>query len=93
MNKKLFYNRDRLIVPLGTHLTQRFEESREIVQKAIDEHDPYAIVLMLSGGDDSITALQVAIMLGVKIDFILHGVTGTGLKDCRKYVHQVCEQG
>jgi 3'-phosphoadenosine 5'-phosphosulfate sulfotransferase (PAPS reductase)/FAD synthetase len=73
-------------------LTQRFVESKEIVQKAIVDLKPYAIGLMLSGGTDSITALQVAIMLGVPIDFIMHGVTGTGLKDCRKYVHQVAER-
>jgi len=46
---------------------------------------------MLSGGDDSITALKVALMLGVRIDYIIHGVTGTGLKDVRKYVHSVAE--
>lgn len=74
------------------NLVRRFEESREIVQKAIIDHRPYVIGLMLSGGDDSITALQVAIMLGVKIDFIMHGVTGTGLKDCRTFVHQVSER-
>jgi 3'-phosphoadenosine 5'-phosphosulfate sulfotransferase (PAPS reductase)/FAD synthetase len=72
-------------------LIVRVEESKEIVQRAITEHKPYAIGLMLSGGDDSITALHVAIMLGVKLDFIMHGVTGTGLKDCRKYVHDVAD--
>lgn len=63
--------------------------SAEIVNKAIMDNDPYAIGLMLSGGDDSITSLEVAISLGIKIDFILHGVTGTGLADCRKFVHEV----
>lgn len=65
------------------------KESHEIVSKAIKDTNPYAIVLMLSGGDDSITALQVATMLGIKIDFIMHGVTGTGLPAVRKYVHEV----
>lgn len=68
-----------------------FEESKEIVCKAILDVNPYAICLMLSGGDDSITALQVAVMLGVKIDFIIHGVTGTGLPEVRQYVEKVAE--
>lgn len=64
------------------------KESHEIVSKAIIDNDPYAIGLMLSGGDDSVTALQVATMLGIKIDFVLHGVTGTGLPIVRKFVHE-----
>jgi 3'-phosphoadenosine 5'-phosphosulfate sulfotransferase (PAPS reductase)/FAD synthetase len=73
-------------------LMDKLLECKEIVQKAIITHRPYATGLMLSGGDDSITALQVALMLGVKIDFIMHGVTGTGLKSVRTYVHQVANR-
>lgn len=46
--------------------------SREIIEKAIKDYQPYAIGLMLSGGNDSMTALHVARQLGVKIDFIMH---------------------
>lgn len=70
----------------------RIIESKEIVEKAIKDVDPYAIGVLVSGGDDSITALKVAMMIGVKIDFIMHGVTGTGLKDVRKYVNQVADK-
>lgn len=88
MQQKIFqYNR------IGSAPTDELlKESYEIVNKAIVDNDPYAVCLMLSGGDDSITALQVAIMLGVKIDFIIHGVTGTGLPAVRKYVHSVAER-
>jgi 3'-phosphoadenosine 5'-phosphosulfate sulfotransferase (PAPS reductase)/FAD synthetase len=72
--------------------SELFATSAQIVESAISEYHPYAIGIMLSGGDDSITALQVALMLGVRIDFIMHGVTGTGLKDCRKYVHEVADR-
>jgi 3'-phosphoadenosine 5'-phosphosulfate sulfotransferase (PAPS reductase)/FAD synthetase len=65
------------------------KECHEIVRKAIVDTDPYAVCLMLSGGDDSVTALEVALMLGVKIDFIIHGVTGTGLPDVRRYVNKL----
>ena len=88
MNYKLYEPLPVLNIP-ETNLVERFEESKEIVQKAIYDTDPYAVGVMLSGGTDSLTALQVAIMLGVKIDFIMHGVTGTGLKDCRTFVNQV----
>lgn len=81
-----------LALPDITHgIDDMLRESMDIVQRAIIEHQPYAVCLMLSGGDDSITALKVALMLGVKIDYIIHGVTGTGLKDVRKYVHKVAE--
>lgn len=68
------------------------EESEEIVKKAIVDNQPYAICAMVSGGDDSITALYVARMLGIKIDFIIHGVTGTELRGCREYVRDVAER-
>jgi len=61
--------------------------SKELIKKAIAEYDPYAIVMMLSGGDDSLTAYHVAKELGVKIDMVIHGVTGTGLNLTREFVH------
>lgn len=79
------------IIKYGS-LSQRFEESAEIVNKAINDVEPYAICLMLSGGDDSITALNVALMMGVKIDFVIHGVTGTGLPEVREFVRKVCKE-
>lgn len=81
-----------LRMPDSTHgLDEMLLESMDIVQRAIIENQPYAVCLMLSGGDDSITALKVALMLGVRIDYIIHGVTGTGLKDVRKYIHHVAD--
>lgn len=65
------------------------ESSREIVNRAIAEYKPYAIGLMLSGGDDSMTALHVSHELGVKLDFIMHGVTGTGIKETHDFVLSV----
>lgn len=73
-------------------LTDLFSESLEIYNRAISENNIYAICLMLSGGDDSVTALQVCRLLGIKIDFVIHGVTGTGLPCVRNYVRQHCEK-
>jgi len=83
----------KIEVPSGVgEFLELLEESKDIVCKAIVEVNPYAIVLMLSGGDDSITALQVALMLGVKIDFVIHGVTGTGLPEVKQYVRETCNR-
>lgn len=92
MQTRIFGNEYVLNQPTRCHgLDDLVKESREIVQKAIIEHEPYSTCLMLSGGDDSITALKVALMLGVKIDYIIHGVTGTGLKAVKEYVSKVSE--
>jgi 3'-phosphoadenosine 5'-phosphosulfate sulfotransferase (PAPS reductase)/FAD synthetase len=63
--------------------------SKEIIERAIKDYQPYAIVLMLSGGDDSMTALHVAKQLNIKIDFIMHGVTGTGIEETHDFVKTV----
>lgn len=90
LQRRIFSDEHILSMPSITRgLDDKLREAMEIVQRAIIEHNPYAVCLMLSGGDDSITALKVALMLGVRIDFIIHGVTGTGLNDVRKYVHSV----
>lgn len=44
------------------------ENSKEIIEKAITDFKPKAVVLMFSGGDDSLTAYHVAKELGVKLD-------------------------
>lgn len=55
--------------------------SKEIIQKAIIDFKPKAIVMMFSGGDDSMAAYHVAKELGVKIDFVVHGNTRTGIQE------------
>lgn len=65
------------------------ESSKEIIDKAILDYKPYALGLMLSGGDDSMTALHVCNQLGIKLDFIMHGVTGTGIQQTHDFVLSV----
>jgi len=67
------------------------ESSAEIYQRAIAEYQPYAIVLMMSGGNDSLTAYYVAKKLGIKIDFILHINTGTGIAETTEFVRYFAE--
>lgn len=88
--KGLFHEYE-INIPEG-FLDERFYESKEIIKKAIIDYKPYAVCLMLSGGDDSITALQVCIMMNIKIDYIIHGITGTGLSAVLPFVKDVAEK-
>ncbi|MCT8340516.1 phosphoadenosine phosphosulfate reductase family protein [Flavobacteriaceae bacterium TK19130] len=62
-------------------MNELLQGSKEIMEVAIATYKPKAIVMMLSGGDDSITAYSVAKELGYKFDYVIHGKTGTGLKE------------
>lgn len=62
------------------------ESSREIIERAIKDFKPKAIVIMLSGGDDSMAVYNVVRELGIKYDFVIHGVTGTGIKETQDFV-------
>jgi 3'-phosphoadenosine 5'-phosphosulfate sulfotransferase (PAPS reductase)/FAD synthetase len=55
--------------------------SKEIVDKAILDYKPKAVVMMFSGGDDSLTAYHVARELGYKFDYVIHGNTRTGIAE------------
>lgn len=66
-------------------------ESREIYEKAVKLHKPSATVVMLSGGDDSLTVLFLAIQLGIKIDLIIHGNTRTGLPEATDFVRGIAK--
>jgi len=68
------------------------ESSKEIIEKAIIDFKPKAIVLMLSGGDDSMAAMQVCKELDVKVDFIIHGNTRTGLEETTNFARKVAEK-
>lgn len=73
-------------------ITDYMESSREIIERAITDFKPYAIVVMFSGGDDSLTLLEVCRKLGVKVDMIIHGVTGTGIKETHDFVLKTVEK-
>lgn len=64
------------------------QQSRAIIDQALAAYQPYAVVAMVSGGDDSVTAWHVARALGVRIDFVLHGRTGTGIPQTTQYVRE-----
>ena len=67
------------------------DDSREIFQSEIGQHEPYAIVMAMSGGNDSLTAYYIAKKLGIKIDFILHINTRTGIAETTDFVRRFAE--
>lgn len=67
-------------------MNETIEHSQDIIQRAIQELDPYAILVMVSGGSDSLTAYTVAHELGVPISGIAHVVTGTGIPETTDWV-------
>lgn len=65
--------------------------SKEIFKRAVSTFKPKAIVLMFSGGDDSLTTYEVSKELGIKFDFVIHGRTGAGIKETTEFVNRTTE--
>lgn len=63
-------------------------KSANIIQLAIDTYHPKLTVMLVSGGDDSVTGYYVARALGIQIDYIVHIDTCTGIKETRQFVEQ-----
>lgn len=66
--------------------------SKEIIEKAIADFKPNAIVMMFSGGDDSLTCYHVARDLNIKFDFTIHGNTRTGIPDTTEFAIKETEK-
>lgn len=73
-------------------LQTKIEMSREIIIRAIAQYNPYAIVVMFSGGDDSLTAYHLARYLGIPTTHFLHGVTNTGIIETTDFARMTGEQ-
>jgi 3'-phosphoadenosine 5'-phosphosulfate sulfotransferase (PAPS reductase)/FAD synthetase len=69
-------------------MDDKLQRSKEIYQQAVAQFQPYAVVLMMSGGNDSMTAAAVSRALAIPVDFVLHGITGTGIHETLAYVRQ-----
>lgn len=63
-------------------------KSKEIYEEALATYKPKAIVMMLSGGDDSTACYGVAREIGIPIDAVIHGHTGTGIKEAFDFARE-----
>lgn len=72
-------------------MTDLLKQSQEIVAEAIAQHQPEAHILMFSGGGDSMACYQACKALGVRIDYLLHVNTRTGIPQTTEFVRQFAE--
>lgn len=65
----------------------------KILDDAIRDHQPGAIIGLFSGGHDSLTVTHwAATHLGSKLTTVVHIDTGIGVPETQQYVKDVCEQ-
>jgi 3'-phosphoadenosine 5'-phosphosulfate sulfotransferase (PAPS reductase)/FAD synthetase len=62
------------------------ELSAQRIEKFVAEYNPTHTVLMVSGGRDSAATAELSREMGLKIDLILHGRTGTGIPATTEFV-------
>lgn len=60
--------------------------SEERVARVTAEFQPTHTILTVSGGRDSAAEVELALEMGIKPDFILHGRTGTGIRQTTEHV-------
>lgn len=81
---------DRMSVEHRT-TEQHLADAAAILQKALEEHAPSHVFLMLSGGNDSLgTSHFAASALGDRPYHVAHINTGIGIPETREHVYSVC---
>jgi 3'-phosphoadenosine 5'-phosphosulfate sulfotransferase (PAPS reductase)/FAD synthetase len=74
-------------------LEQQLDKAREILLRAVDEHEPAHIFGLLSGGHDSLTVTHFAeSVLGNKLRAVVHIDTGIGIPETQQFVIDTCER-
>lgn len=68
------------------------KQSQEIINQAMTDYQPYAIVLMFSGGHDSLATYHAAKVLNIPVTHFMHGVTGTGIQETTNFAREIGEQ-
>lgn len=76
-----FWERERAKQPAAA-----VSRSLQLMDRIVSDYQPTHIVAMVSGGRDSAAAYELAEQMGVKIDLILHGRTGTGIPQTTQFV-------
>lgn len=67
----------------------------EIIKEAVERYKPVKVLLLFSGGDDSLCSTHYSIkyLRSIGEDFIVyHGNTGIGIKETRSFVYETCER-
>lgn len=77
---------------MKTGIETLLKRSKDIFDEAVAIHRPDAIVMMFSGGDDSLTCYHVARQLGIKFNFVMHGNTRTGIPQTTEFSRSEVEK-
>lgn len=72
-------------------LNTQIERAEDILERAIDKHDPVQVFAMFSGGDDSLASTHF-VMERVPDAEVLHINTGIGIPQTREYVRETCDK-
>jgi 3'-phosphoadenosine 5'-phosphosulfate sulfotransferase (PAPS reductase)/FAD synthetase len=73
----------------------REETPRQIVLAAIKKYNPIKVLLMFSGGHDSLVSTHISarILNSIGMPFsVYHGDTGTGIRQTQDFVKNVCKE-
>lgn len=73
------------------NLHEKLESSRAILLEALNRK-PYRTIVAFSGGDDSVTVMEVLKHFGVKPHFAIHADTLTGMPAAKEFVKIYCRQ-
>lgn len=68
---------------------------KQIIEEALQKYKPKKILLLFSGGHDSLCATHYAAnyLSGLNIPFeVYHGNTGIGIKETRQFVYSTCKR-
>ena len=71
---------------ISPSLERAIRLSSERVARVQSEFAPTHTILTVSGGRDSAAEVELAMEMGLKIDMILHGRTGTGIRQTTEHV-------
>lgn len=77
----------------GKFFIMMIDETKSIIDEAIKKYRPIQVILMLSGGHDSVTNAHISarILDEMDVDFLVyHGDTTIGIPDTQKYVIGIC---
>lgn len=71
--------------------TRKLEEARQIIHRAIEMHEPKAVIALYSGGHDSVTATAVVAAAVPDRIQVAHIDTGIGIPETQQHVVETCE--
>lgn len=67
----------------------KIKQSADLYERVIREHNPYVKIALVSGGDDSMTLIEVLRIVG-SVDYVVHVDTTTGLSVTQEHVYNYC---